>query len=129
MTSAHDATLKLFEARLLERENRNVCQEFTLFVSGASDLSARAIANARSLCELYLAGRYHLAVVDVHDKVDGAGDRPVLAVPTLIRHAPLPEVKLVGDLSHTARVLQALDLGPVDGLPAAPPEAHRGPAS
>jgi hypothetical protein len=40
--------------------------ELTLFVSGASDLSARAIADARELFDHHLGRRYHLAVVDVH---------------------------------------------------------------
>ncbi|MCW3014307.1 MAG: circadian clock protein KaiB [Solirubrobacterales bacterium] len=84
--------------------------ELTLFVSGASDLSARAIANARQLCESHLHGRYHLAVVDVHEDPAAVLSSQVLAAPTLIKHRPLPVRRLVGDLSHTDKVLLALDL-------------------
>ena len=49
------------------RTVEDVVYELALFVSGASDLSARAIANAARICEAHLSGRYHLSVVDVHE--------------------------------------------------------------
>jgi circadian clock protein KaiB len=82
----------------------------TLFVSGASQLSARAIANVRQLCDVDLAGRYHLTVIDIHERPDAALANNVLAAPTLIKHQPLPIRRVVGDLSHPAKVLHALDL-------------------
>jgi circadian clock protein KaiB len=84
--------------------------DLTLFVSGASDLSARAVANARALCDAHLAGRYVLAVVDVHVDPAAAGEHHVLAAPTLVRNLPLPVRRLVGDMSDTTKVLMALDL-------------------
>jgi circadian clock protein KaiB len=84
--------------------------ELTLFVSGASDLSARAIAEARHLCDSHLAGRHQLLVVDVHENLVAALEGQVVAAPTLIKTLPLPARKLVGDLSQTYRVLKALDL-------------------
>jgi circadian clock protein KaiB len=92
--------------------------ELTLFVSGASDLSARAIANARELCDTHLEGRYELAVLDVHEDAAAALDSDVIAAPTLVRNRPLPVRKLVGDLSHTAKVLVALDIRAADDSPA-----------
>ncbi len=91
----------------------------TLFVSGASDLSARAIALARDLCDVSLGGRYRLAVVDVHDDVAAVVSNHVVAAPTLIKHLPLPVRRYVGDLADTDRVLLALELGVADP-PAAP---------
>ncbi len=82
----------------------------TLFVNGASDLSVRAIRNVRTICEEHLAGRYQLEVVDVHQDVALMRKHNVLAAPTLIREAPLPQRRLVGDLSDSPRVLVALDL-------------------
>ena len=69
MTDSHDATLKRFEDALAAPDE--TFYDLTLFVSGASDLAARAINNTRSLCDLHMGGRYHLAVVDVHDDRDG----------------------------------------------------------
>ena len=84
--------------------------ELTLFVSGASDLSVRAIANARALADTHLAGRYNLSVVDVHDAAAAAASIGVVVTPTLVRTWPLPVRRFIGDLSHTDRVLSALDL-------------------
>jgi circadian clock protein KaiB len=86
--------------------------ELTLFVSGASELSARAIANARALCDTQQEGRYRLCVIDVHEGGGAAihGASMVLATPTLVKSWPLPMRKFVGDLSHTDKVLAALGL-------------------
>jgi circadian clock protein KaiB len=86
------------------------CCELTLYVSGASDLSVRAIANARSLADTHLAGRYNLSVVDVHDGAASIASSGILVTPTLVKSWPLPVRRYVGDLSHTDRVLVALDL-------------------
>jgi circadian clock protein KaiB len=84
--------------------------ELTLFVNGASDLSARAIANARRLCDTHLGGRCHLTVVDLQDDPAAVLSSRVLAAPTLVKHRPLPVRKLVGDLSRIDKVLRALEL-------------------
>ena len=84
--------------------------ELTLFVSGASDISVRAIANARRLCDAHLPARHRLSVVDVHDDVAAALRSGVTTMPTLVRNRPLPVRRIAGDLSHTADVLLALDL-------------------
>jgi circadian clock protein KaiB len=44
----------------------------------------------------------------------------VLAAPTLVRSRPLPVRLLVGDLSDTTRVLQALALPAAEGVSATP---------
>jgi circadian clock protein KaiB len=82
----------------------------TLFVSGASDSSAQAIANVRDICDGYLKGRYHLDIVDLHQEPALAGAHHVLATPTLIKDHPLPSRMLVGDMSDHPRILIALDV-------------------
>jgi circadian clock protein KaiB len=84
--------------------------ELTLFVSGASARSGRAIANTRQLCDTHLEGRYHLSVVDVQVDPTALLDSGVLAVPSLVRNRPAPVRMIVGDLSDTGKVLLALDL-------------------
>jgi circadian clock protein KaiB len=86
--------------------------ELTLYVSGASDLSAHAITDARAICDEYLAGRAQLRVVDVHDDSNGTLGVHVFATPTLVRESPLPLRKVVGSLSDAAAVLVALELRP-----------------
>ena len=84
--------------------------ELTLFVSGASDLSARAIGYVRELCDVQLAGRCQLTVVDVQTNHEHGRDIRLLVTPTLVRSLPLPERRIVGDLSDAGRVLLALGL-------------------
>ncbi len=114
----HTAALQRFEARLAGLGTD--CYELTLFVSGASGRSARAIANVRSLCDTYLADRYSLQVVDVHQHPEMLARHHVLAAPTLVKGAPLPVRTLVGDMSDTDRVLVAFDVRPT-------PAASEGP--
>jgi circadian clock protein KaiB len=114
---ARDSTLEEFERALVELVTAKY--ELTLFVTGASALSARAVADVQSLCDTYLPGRYHLEVVDVHRNPGLVTSRGVLASPTLIKDLPLPKRVLVGDLSNTKRVLLALD---IDQAPVRAPE-------
>lgn len=108
MTSPHDGTLRRFEEELAS--GRETCYELTLFVSGASDLAVRAITNARRLCDEHLEGRHQLSVVDVHEDPEALMSSGILAAPTLVRSRPLPVRMLVGDLSHTDKVLSALQI-------------------
>lgn len=108
MPAREDSTLARFETLLAEAETARY--RLTLFVTGASDLSGRAIRNIQSLCEEHLAGRYDLEVVDVHRDPALMSSYDLVAAPALIKESPLPKRMLVGDLSDTARVLAALDL-------------------
>jgi circadian clock protein KaiB len=117
MTAWDDAVFGLVDAELLTAAD-DARYELTLFVNGASDLSARAIANARQLCETRLAGRYDLRVVDVNDDPATVLSLRLLAAPTLVKTRPLPVRRIVGDLSHTKKVLVAL------GLPADKPASR-----
>ena len=96
------------------------CGQLTLYVAGASELSVRAIANARALCDAHLHGGYRLAVIDVHEDPGAALTSQVMVVPTLVKSLPRPQRRIVGDLSNTAKVLQALELRVVEN--AAGPE-------
>ena len=89
--------------------------QLTLFVSGGSDLSNRAIANARRLCDIHLDGRYRLAIVDIHEDAAAVRTSRVRVAPTLVQARPLPVRRVVGDLSDTDRVLKGLGIR--DGNP------------
>ncbi len=115
MTSPYDATLERFEDALATLDETRY--ELTLFVIGASDLSARAIGNARELCERYLTGRYRLNIIDLFDDPEEVRRSGVLAAPTLVKSRPLPVRRLIGDLSSTDRVLLALEIPYPNALP------------
>jgi circadian clock protein KaiB len=88
--------------------------KLTLFVTGRTERSGRAIANLRRICESELKGRYELEVVDVLEQPQLAEDQKILATPTLIKDLPPPLKRLIGDLSDKDRVLLGLALNPSD---------------
>jgi circadian clock protein KaiB len=81
-----------------------------LYVAGTAEKSAAAITRLRALCDQHLAGRYELQVVDVYQEPLLAFEGRILAAPTLVKAAPLPVRRLVGDLSDTEKVITALDI-------------------
>jgi circadian clock protein KaiB len=109
-----DESRAWFDAAEAQRAEQTF--DLTLIVSGASELSRRAIANATRLCEEHMAGRYQLSVVDLSEAPASVLSGQVLAAPTLVKTRPLPVQKFVGDLSRTEGVLAALGLPEVTGL-------------
>jgi circadian clock protein KaiB len=86
--------------------------ELRLYVAGQTARSLAALANLKHICETYLAGQYHIEVIDLrHSPQLAAGDQ-ILAVPTLVRRLPEPIKKIIGDLSNEERVLVGLDIHP-----------------
>jgi circadian clock protein KaiB len=83
-----------------------------LYVAGQTPKCMRAFANLKRICEEYLAGRYHIEMVDLLQNPQLARGDQILAVPTLVRRLPEPMKKIIGDLSNTERVLVGLDLRP-----------------
>jgi circadian clock protein KaiB len=81
-----------------------------LFVAGMSPRSTAAVATVKAICEEHLAGRYDLEVVDLYRAPERAAQEQVIAAPTLLKSSPLPERRLVGNLSDLPRVLRGLSL-------------------
>ena len=109
MSDAHPlSSTPEFEQALADSgTNRYVLR---LYVSGATEKSAHAIANLRALCDRHLPGRYELEVVDVYQEPLLALEGRILAVPTLVKSAPLPVRRLIGDLSDVSKVIAGLDI-------------------
>jgi circadian clock protein KaiB len=84
--------------------------DLRLYVAGTTFKSASALRNLTHLCDVHLAGRYHIEVIDlVKDPQLARGDQ-ILAVPTVVRKLPAPICKIIGDMSDAQRVLVGLDL-------------------
>ena len=81
-----------------------------LFVTGILPNSAHAIENINAICEKYLKGRYELEIIDIYQQPSLAATADIIAIPLLIKKFPLPEERLIGDLSNRERVLKALQL-------------------
>jgi circadian clock protein KaiB len=88
--------------------------KFSLYVSGATSQSRRAIANLSEICESEFAGRYEVEVIDVLEQPALARREKILATPTLVKRLPGPVRKIIGDLSDRAKVLIGLDIGERD---------------
>jgi len=90
--------------------NRRIQYRFRLYVAGDAQNSAKAVFNLGALCRQYLANRHTIEIVDVFREPGRALEDGIYMTPTLVRLAPRPELRLVGTLSRTDAVLQALDL-------------------
>jgi circadian clock protein KaiB len=83
---------------------------FELYVAGDGVRSRRAIEILTTMCDERLPGRYGLTVIDVLEEPERAEHAKILATPTLLRRAPGPEVRIIGDLTLTRHVLAILDI-------------------
>lgn len=83
---------------------------FRLFVTGASPNSLKALSNIREICETHLKGKYSLEVIDVYQNEELVQQEQIIALPLLVRKNPLPEKKLIGDLSEKEKVIKYLGL-------------------
>ncbi len=86
--------------------------ELRLYVAGQTPKCMTAFANLKNLCEQHLANKYRIEIIDLLKNPKLAQGDQILAIPTLVRKLPQPVRKIIGDLSHTERVLVGLDLRP-----------------
>ena len=84
----------------------------SLFVTGSTMKSLRAIRNIRALCDEKLCGCYELKVIDIYQHPELIKSEQIIVTPTLVRKLPLPLRKLIGDLSDKNRLLLGLDIVP-----------------
>lgn len=81
-----------------------------LYVAGDATNSAGARANLEAIMRSHGFGRFRLEIVDVLREPERAVEDGVLVTPTLIRIAPRPGVRIIGDLSDAPAVGRALGL-------------------
>jgi circadian clock protein KaiB len=81
-----------------------------LFVAGDGPNSVRALANLTELCDRHLRGRHEIEVVDVLREPQRALSEGVYLTPTLVKVSPDPVRRVVGSLSESRPVLEALGL-------------------
>lgn len=82
----------------------------SLFITGMNPNSSSAITNIKAICEKYLKDRYELEIIDIYQQPDLALAEDLIAVPVLIKRFPLPESRMIGDLSDIEEVLRGLSL-------------------
>jgi len=95
-----------------DAEPSHEIQILRLYIAGQTPKSIKAFANLKKICEEHLTGRYRIEVIDLIQNPQLAAGDQILAVPTLVRRLPAPVRRIIGDLSHTERVLVGLDVRP-----------------
>ena len=98
----------LLDAMLEEDSERHYV--LRLFIAGASVNSRRAVANLREICDHYIKDKYTLEIIDVYQQRIIAEQEQLVALPLLVKSHPLPERRLIGDMSDTKKVLRGLGI-------------------
>ena len=100
------------EIENVSKDNIDISVNYKLrmYVTGASPNSAKAISNIKNICETHLSGMYDLEIIDIYQEPLIAQKEQVIALPMLVKSAPLPLKRLIGDMSDTKKVLKALGL-------------------
>ncbi len=91
--------------------------EVRLYVAGESPNSVTAMSNLRALLKELPRGEAKLEIIDVLEEPERALRDGVLVTPTMVRVAPPPERRVIGDLRERIVVSSLLGLAedPSDG--------------
>ncbi len=79
-----------------------------LYVAGNAPNSVRAIANVQAICDQHFGRTHELEIVDLLEHPRRALADAIVVTPTLLKLAPLPIQRVIGNLSDTNQVLLAL---------------------
>ena len=79
-----------------------------LYTAGHAPNSVRAIANCRAICDEHFPSGHELEIVDLLEHPTRAVADGIIVTPTLLKLFPLPLQRVIGSLSDTNQVLQAL---------------------
>jgi circadian clock protein KaiB len=90
--------------------SRRAMFKFRLYVAGDAQNSVAAIANLTAICRKHLPDRHDIEVMDVFLEPKRALADGIFMTPTLVKLAPSPVRRIIGTLSQTGLVLQALGL-------------------
>jgi circadian clock protein KaiB len=83
---------------------------FRLYITGASPNSSRAVTNLKSIFKKHLGQKYELEIIDVYQQPAIAKTEDIIALPLLIKKYPLPERRLIGDMSDIQKVLESIGM-------------------
>ncbi len=84
--------------------------KFRLYIAGEAPNSVRAVANLHAICRMHLPERHEIEVVDVLRHPKQALEDGVLLTPTVVKLAPKPVRKVIGNLSDAETVLQTFGI-------------------
>jgi circadian clock protein KaiB len=85
-----------------------------LYITGHSFSSRLAVENLERICAKELQGRVQLQIIDVLENPDLSSNDHIIATPTLVKIKPAPVRRMIGELSDKQKVLQNLDIHPME---------------
>jgi circadian clock protein KaiB len=91
-------------------DEESLYYQLRLFVTGASPNSVRAISNIKQISEQHIPDKYSLEIIDIYQDAALAETEQLIALPLLIKKSPLPERRLIGDMSDINKVLRGLGI-------------------
>jgi circadian clock protein KaiB len=83
--------------------------KFRLYIAGDAPNSTQAVANLKAFCEERLKGRHEIELIDVMREPARALADSVLLTPMVVRVAPAPLRRIIGNLSEQKPLLQLLE--------------------
>ena len=105
---AYKDSLAEFEKTIEEKSGQKFMMK--LYVTGASALSSKALANIRTFCEKHLHGCYELEVIDIYQHPEMLSEDQIITSPTLIKRLPLPLRKLIGAMADEEKIFAGLNI-------------------
>ncbi len=90
----------------------SVCGRYVLhlYFAGRTPKVLMAVTNLREMCSERLKGRCKIKLIDLYKHPAWGKSEQIVATPTLVKKFPLPERRVIGDLSDADRVLSGLEL-------------------
>jgi circadian clock protein KaiB len=82
--------------------------KFRLYVAGDAPNSTQAVSNIHAFCNELLKDQYDIEVVDVMREPQRALADGVFLTPMVVRTAPAPIVRIVGNLSEKEPLYQLI---------------------
>lgn len=87
-------------------------QLLKLFILGYTPIAKRAIKNLDKLCNsTEIKGKYSTEIINLYERPEYAEQEKILATPLLLIKNNAFHLRLIGDLSNSDKVLEALHLG------------------
>ena len=90
--------------------SQNKSWRFELYVTGESARSRAALANLERICSASLGRDYSIRMFDLTENPELWRKHQLLATPAAIRRLPLPERRVIGDMSVEEQVLKGLGI-------------------
>jgi circadian clock protein KaiB len=79
-----------------------------LYVAGDAPNSVTAVANLRAICETHFPAAHEIEIVDILRDPGRAMTDGIVVSPTLLRVAPSPARRVIGNLNDASKVLLML---------------------